>query len=53
MLKVDTEASGENKALAMDASIRAFPTFHYYLKVCQKEPYITPKETYYKAKETY
>jgi thioredoxin 1 len=28
--KVDTEASGENKALAMEAAIRAFPTFHLY-----------------------
>ena len=31
-LKVDTEASGANKALAMDAGITAFPTFHFYIK---------------------
>jgi len=30
-LKIDTEASGENKALAMDAQIQAFPTFHFYI----------------------
>ncbi|KAJ1480469.1 thioredoxin-like protein, partial [Baffinella frigidus] len=30
--KVDTEASGENKALAMEATIRAYPTFHLYLQ---------------------
>ncbi|EKX32765.1 hypothetical protein GUITHDRAFT_56924, partial [Guillardia theta CCMP2712] len=30
-VKVDTEASGENKALAMEAGIAAFPTFHFYV----------------------
>lgn len=31
-IKVDTEASGENKALAMEAQIRAYPTFHLYIR---------------------
>ena len=31
LLQVDTEVSGENKALAMEATIRAYPTFHLYL----------------------
>jgi len=31
-VQLDTEATGENKALAMDAKIAAFPTFHYYIK---------------------
>ena len=34
-VKIDTEATGENKALAMDAQIRAFPTFHFYLKTAK------------------
>ncbi len=29
--QVDSEATGENKALMMEQGIRAFPTFHFYI----------------------